>query len=376
MTNRIELNWDVPYAVDEQRYYCSETPIDIENLPEPKAILAGDVRSYVDYAGDFDKKYYIRVGLVKDTVEKISEEIEVVFGNVWNPSNLLNKPKLWIDCENVTADSFDRISQVTDISDSGYNFTQPIDNQKPIHVFETSLNRKVILFDGNDDNLVNLNAQAIARNISKFWSFVVYKKKSTDNTGQFRNILQFNRGDSSGANSRISVYAGFSTDANVGAIYVRPTDGVTSAVGITGAVKSQVWTSLFSQWDGESAQMSLSQDGVFNSISASGVATTTSNTAPSVTPATIGCGAAGTGVSKDSFADVYLACLIVGSGSLPTVEERKKLEGWAAHKYGLTDNLPADHPYKESIVKGYTDFILQNSTIVERDSLNLDFIGN
>ena len=27
-------------------------------------------------------------------------------------------------------------------------------------------------------------------------------------------------------------------------------------------------------------------------------------------------------------------------------DERQKLEGWAAHQLGLTDNLPVDHPYK------------------------------
>ena len=37
MTNRLELNWELDGVVDEQRYYCSETPIDPLNLPVPKA---------------------------------------------------------------------------------------------------------------------------------------------------------------------------------------------------------------------------------------------------------------------------------------------------------------------------------------------------
>ena len=72
MTNRIELNWDVPYAVDEHRYYCSETAIDPENLPVPKEVLASDARSYVDTAVDEDKLYYVAVSSVKNSVEKIS----------------------------------------------------------------------------------------------------------------------------------------------------------------------------------------------------------------------------------------------------------------------------------------------------------------
>lgn len=72
MTNRLELNWKLDGFVDEQRYYCSETPIDIENLPVPKAVLANDVRSYVDAVIDVDKTYYVAVGSVKNGVEKLS----------------------------------------------------------------------------------------------------------------------------------------------------------------------------------------------------------------------------------------------------------------------------------------------------------------
>lgn len=75
MTNRLELNWKLDGFVDEQRYYCSEIPIDPENLPVPKAVLAGDVRSYVDTAIDTGKTYYVAVGSVKNGVEKISSHV-------------------------------------------------------------------------------------------------------------------------------------------------------------------------------------------------------------------------------------------------------------------------------------------------------------
>ena len=38
MTNRLELSWKLDGFIGEQRYYCSETPIDVNNLPVPKAI--------------------------------------------------------------------------------------------------------------------------------------------------------------------------------------------------------------------------------------------------------------------------------------------------------------------------------------------------
>lgn len=78
MTNRLELNWKLDGFVDEQRYYCSETPIDPENLPVPKAILASDVRTYVDTAIEVGKKYYVRLGAVKNNIEKLSDEKIVI----------------------------------------------------------------------------------------------------------------------------------------------------------------------------------------------------------------------------------------------------------------------------------------------------------
>lgn len=78
MTNRLELNWDADGFIDEQRYYCSETPIDVNNLPVPKAVLGGDIRSYIDTSIEVGKTYYIRVGSVENGVEKISDEVIVV----------------------------------------------------------------------------------------------------------------------------------------------------------------------------------------------------------------------------------------------------------------------------------------------------------
>lgn len=71
-------NWDLDGFVDEQRYYCSETPINTDSLPTPKSTLLGDVRSYTDTVIDAGKTYYVCIGSVKNGVEKFSNEIEVL----------------------------------------------------------------------------------------------------------------------------------------------------------------------------------------------------------------------------------------------------------------------------------------------------------
>ena len=101
MTNRLELIWKLDGFVDEQRYYCSETPIDPEILPVPKAILAGDLRTYVDTDIEVGKTYYVCVGSVKNGVEKISHVIAVntdsFIVNLDFENGLIDKSgKIWV----------------------------------------------------------------------------------------------------------------------------------------------------------------------------------------------------------------------------------------------------------------------------------------
>lgn len=81
MTNRLELSWDVDGFFEEQRYYCSSIPINANHLPTPKAVLANDLRTYVDTDIIEGPAYYVRIGSVKNGVEKLSDEIYVIAFN-------------------------------------------------------------------------------------------------------------------------------------------------------------------------------------------------------------------------------------------------------------------------------------------------------
>ena len=76
MTNRLELNWKLDGFVNEQRYYCSELPIDFNSPPPPKAVLGGSVRSYTDSNIYLDKTYNICVSSYKNGVEKFGDIIQ------------------------------------------------------------------------------------------------------------------------------------------------------------------------------------------------------------------------------------------------------------------------------------------------------------
>lgn len=121
MTNRLELNWKLDGFVDEQRYYCSETPIDPENLPVPKAVLAGDVRAYVDTDVEIGKTYYVRVGSVKNDVEKLSDVVFVVVA-----SKAYRYYRIYITDSEWTTDGYSEMQEIElALTVSGADITTP-----------------------------------------------------------------------------------------------------------------------------------------------------------------------------------------------------------------------------------------------------------
>lgn len=99
MTNRLEMNWSLDGIVDEQRYYCSETPIDPLNLPVPKSVLAGAVRTYVDNVDmPMGRKKYIVFSSIKNLVEKVSPQALTYC--------LASQPKVWSEFKENLNDDF------------------------------------------------------------------------------------------------------------------------------------------------------------------------------------------------------------------------------------------------------------------------------
>jgi hypothetical protein len=66
-------------------------------------------------------------------------------------------------------------------------------------------------------------------------------------------------------------------------------------------------------------------------------------TYPNSVPFVLGSNAASNELMNGTFAEV------VAVSSAPSTDTRQKLEGYLAHKWGLTANLPETHPYKHQI---------------------------
>lgn len=175
MTNRLELNWKLDGFVDEQRYYCSETPIDTENLPVPKAIIVGDARTYTDTAIDVDKTYYVAVGSVRGGIEKVSQELKVFAGGdefIDSVVSLLN---------------FE--SDLTDFKGSIWTQTSPqvVNNGVTVSSRDTAVKTSAVLLSGTDKFTIEADITFITfpSNGGFFQRSVVYGKTLDKASGEF-----------------------------------------------------------------------------------------------------------------------------------------------------------------------------------------------
>lgn len=262
----------------------------------------------------------------------------------WTPSSLTVAPKIWLDDKSaVTVDSGVVSSWANSKGSLGGAFTQNISSHSPALVTSSLEGRRVIQFDGVDDNL-GAPIGSLFRSQSIGWCLSVVRKMTVDSSAAERIIFYASAGV--GPN-RFSVRLGGAVSnpsvngANLPSLAVRrlDSDGTKAIAAIT--PRPQEWVIMRSVVNWGVGAASIHVNAVLEAhdpkITSSGL---TSNSGSSF----IGIGGQDGGGGKP---DMQLAALIVGSGSAPSDDEWMKLEGWAAHRYGLTDLLPADHPYKE-----------------------------
>lgn len=332
MTNRLEINWKLDGVVDEQRYYCSETPIDFENVPLAVASLAGDVRSYVDLtARVVGHKYYVCISSLKNGVEKFSKQKEILFGEAWTPDDLA--AQIYLNADDLTE------SSVTSWDDrkTGVTFNAPSTNSRP--VLSTLNDQKAVYFDGSDDGLQTNNASitSILNNKNFGWIFVVIKKDGADINPTSRRIFTFE--NNTGA-ARLGFYSDDAVVGNVNKLVMggRRLDADTyDKVASTQEVHNQtvIACGLMNYSNREMKIMINGTQAALKTATFAGGNTSATNS----TLVTIG------GVSGANSYKGWIAAIVAGNTALSDTD-RQKLEGWAAHKYDLTDNLPIDHPYK------------------------------
>jgi hypothetical protein len=240
----------------------------------------------------------------------------------WTPEDLDVALRGWYDASDLTTitDSGGSVSQWNDKSGSGHNLTQATGAEQPIEGTDSIGGLNTITFDGSDDTM-STSSNPFGSSVSNATVFFVLKIKDLSNgtlfslTGSadgsnrwqahfpFGGQVYFDCGDVVVPN-RINTTSGLSDEQDVIVSFTCESTTNTQEVRINGEVL---------------------------------VSDATGHTVSTVGNIVIG----GTGL----YQNVAIGECIIINGTFSAID-RQLMEGYLAHKWGLTGSLPTGHPYK------------------------------
>jgi hypothetical protein len=258
----------------------------------------------------------------------------------WDPS--LISTALWFDASDSTTVFSDAgttqainnssVQQWNDKSgNAGRNLSQLTSGQRPLYVANSLNEKPVLTFDGSNDYLFNASVGALGlTSVALFSVFRMITGGSTEDlpmgvgqTGIAGTIRAFYRG----ANVATAGFAGWSYDV------------LSSAYSYDIGGSYHIFEAYNTALSG-SAPAVIGRDGSIASYTPSGAVTQYSSTDDGFSVGSLRGGLVGSYYSNISVAEIVVLY------SAPSTNIRQRIEGYLAHKWGLTANLPSDHPYK------------------------------
>lgn len=269
---------------------------------------------------------------------------------LWTPLNMATVPQIYLDAhDSVITNVSGFASAISNLGALGSDgdFLQPTVGRRPAIIAAELNGKRILRLDGVDDFMYcnSVPARDVMKNVGQGHVFAVYKKRTADAAPTARTVFTAGSAGNSQA-ARLAARTG-STAAgqkNQEVMLARTLDS--GAVGVL-APASEVGTVwVISQFSViySSGQGELFRDGT--SLVSNGSLVAASNTENTTSFAPLGLGASvSTALEGSAPGDIDVAAVVSSSATI-SLGDRQKLEGWAAHKYGLTANLPSGHPYK------------------------------
>lgn len=263
----------------------------------------------------------------------------------WTPANLAQEPKVWLDSDSSITDVSGFASAWNDRSSNGFHYTQASAGVRP-NILTSAINGKTALrLSGRYMTCSVSGNRTVMRNVSAAWAFGVFKKLTEDASSVYRTIGMW----PVGSNNNIRFSMASSNGAgklNRAGLGVRRVDAdsyvsLDDSTARFGAYEIALVTMDYASRTGR-VLVNGTQVAINTTLTSAGSTSDTDSNADAVL------GGARDGSSVAYYADVDIACYIVGAGNLPSSEEIDKLFGWAAHYWGLASELPGGHPYKSA----------------------------
>lgn len=264
---------------------------------------------------------------------------------LWTPLNMAVVPQIYLDAQDsVVTDVSEFASEISNLGAMGAdgNFTQSTDARRP-GIFAGELNgKRVLRFDGADDCVTCGSAagRALFRNVAASWVFSVYKKRGLDATPTSRFIFHALNGLGNWGFLLSAGDAAAGKANKPGVLAARLSSETAAWLYSSNVVQGSYCISTCAV--NYSTRHAVLRENGAQVAENTAYTTTAGNTSDTSSSAPIAIGGFHTGAVG---ADIDLAAIVIGN-VYPSAAEFERLEGWAAHKYGLTASLPAGHPYK------------------------------
>lgn len=268
----------------------------------------------------------------------------------WDPS--LITTALWLDAADastVTTVS-GAVSQWNDKSGNARHATQSTSGNRPAYQASAQNGLSAVRFTAASSHFLIAGTTStwnFLHNGTASSVFIVTRVRSTgDNPGVEHTFLDtggaasssvgtwiaFN--DASPANNGLSIFTSRGVNASF-AVNVTTSDKLTpGSYAIIGS-----YIDADDPTAANRAQSRVNGDSAFGSNALTNPASTTNSTYP-------------LNIGRWGGNDLYFTgdlCEILLLSSQPSGSDRQKVEGYLAHKWGLTANLPSDHPYKTAV---------------------------
>ena len=267
----------------------------------------------------------------------------------WTPALL--STALWLDAADastVTTVS-GAVSQWNDKSGNGRNATQATAGNRPATGTATLNGRNVIRYDATDDFL-SLSNTADLTSATAFYFFGVRRSSvaAAADTVTARSFLAgvtntyLIGADSSGSiSNETTVFLAGPDSSSSG--FSAPRSGATS----TGYTRSANAAEIYHVF-GKNAGTRFGARVNGSTVTSFAEAGTGGDRAPNIcNPALTGFNVGGSGGASNGAIVDFAEMLVLTTA--PTLDNTQRIEGYLAHKWGLTASLPAGHPYKYQI---------------------------
>lgn len=275
-------------------------------------------------------------------------------GSPWTPTDLSVAPAIWLnDTSTVTDDGTGHCSLWSDISGGARDFSISTSDWRPAITAAGLNGLRVITFDGVDDLLQgNTAAQSLTKSIAALSTFILANPSTNASTTPKR-LINFSIGLSTNTSTRAAILL----DTSSIKAYQRRLDS-DAAKNAAIAHASKAWRIHQAEHNWTAQTVALRLDGgtatTTNTAQGSGTTSATNSTEVAI---------GGTVGTSGQFSATGVAELIV-LGYIPTTDERQRIEGYLAWKWGLQGNLPSDHPYKSAAPTGTTPATLTTAPTI------------